>query len=198
MANALTDPVFVALRVFENERELWDDPMLNNEHFELCVEAAVRIAVLAERKRCVETVIAIWDDYVNTTGDVSGKPYLRGYKDALEDACDGLMEIDTQEGVDAEAVLSAVEDEQRVRREALMEKRRRKSEAARDPEQPEPDTWEVMKRGSASRTRSTEEDGAPTAIEGSEQIDNIIYVDGNGDLDPDGFGGDEYADYQID
>ena len=198
-----TDPVHIGISVFANERELWDgDAMPRDQHLMLCAEAAIRIAVLAERKRCVETVNQIWDDYVEAEGhDATGKPYLRGYKDSLEDCSDTLMQIDTQEGVDAESTLMAIQDEQRMRREALAEKRDKNAEVLDltaveefddHPESPEPDTWEMMRSGNADRTKSTEEEHAPTAIEGAEQIEHIVQPERNDDLDPDQFGGSDY------
>lgn len=198
-----TDPVHIGISVFSNERELWDgDEMPRDQHLMLCAESAIRIAVLAERKRCVETVNQIWDDYVESEGrDATGKPYLRGYKDGMEDCSDTLMQIDTQEGVDAESTMMAIKDEQRMRRAALAAKRTKDFEVVDltsveefddHPESPEPDTWEMISSGKADRAKSTDEEDAPTAIEGSEQIEHMVHPDGNDDLDIDDFGDSDY------
>lgn len=189
------DPFSIGIGVFSNERELWDtDEMPRDQHLMLCAEAAIRIAVIAERKRCVDTINDIWDSYVNSDGhDSTGKPYLRGYKDGLEDCAEALMLIDTQEGVDAESAIAAIRDEQRERQEALASKKeRQRIKNEYQPESPEPDAWEMMRSGNAERAKLTEEDHAPSAIEGAEQIEHIVQSECNDDFDLEQFGDAEY------
>lgn len=175
MANDETDPIRIGVSVFNSERGLWNSEGAAEEHLCMCNEAAIRIAVLAERKRCVETIKAVWDDYVKATGDDGGKRYLHGYRDGLEDGCEALMQLDPQEGADLDSVMAAVADEKRLR--ARQKTRSSDADEARlypDPEEPELDAWDMMLSGKAQKEESTEEIKDPSAIEGAEQIDSFV------------------------
>ena len=87
MSNKSNDPMECAMQVMEA-----------NNHDDSAVEMAIRVAIIAERNRCMALCDKALDEYENADASanegVLPGVYIRGYRDGVEDCVDRIKTMD--------------------------------------------------------------------------------------------------------
>lgn len=107
-------PYEIAMSVLETQYEPDSDPDKDGESLAVAVQAAIRVAIVSERQRC----LSICDRMIDQQQfEVEGRPdsditttYIHGYKDGAEDCKVEMCKIDAVELAHHDAAIARMEE----------------------------------------------------------------------------------------